>query len=117
MVTPDAHGLIWLPDTALGAAFAHRASSAEKALLSAVQRPISVSCITAPVGRPLWKDRPSWFLLASEDRMIPAESQQFMAARMNATVRAHPVDHVPMVSAPAVVVDILREAIEFTRSS
>lgn len=117
ILAPDPHGLIWLPDEAFAAAFAPHASAAEQAVLSAVQRPISVGCITAPVERPLWKDRPSWFLLAEEDRMIPAETQRFMARRMNASLRARPVDHTPLVTAPAVVVDVLLEAAEHVRSS
>jgi hypothetical protein len=109
VLAPDEHGLIWLPDEAFAGAFAHRAPSEQQILLSAVQRPISVSCITTPVGRPLWKDRPSWYLLAEEDRMIVAGNQWFMAGRMGATVRAHPVDHTPLVTAPDVVADVLLE--------
>ena len=44
----------------------------ELAVLAAVQRPISPACITVKVGRPLWKDRPAWFLVAEQDRMIIA---------------------------------------------
>ncbi len=61
--------------------------------------------------RPLWKDRPAWFLVADQDRMIVADNQRFMAARMQARVHAHPVDHAPMVTAPDVVLDLLAEAI------
>jgi pimeloyl-ACP methyl ester carboxylesterase len=63
------------------------------------------------IGRPLWRDRPAWFLLAEADRMIAHDNQRFMAERMKARVRSHPVDHTPIVSAPAAVVDIAREAI------
>jgi hypothetical protein len=80
-------------------------------VLAAVQRPISPSCITIPVGRPLWKDVPSWFLLAEEDRMIVPETQRYMAERMKAKIKPHAVDHTPSVTAPAVVVDIIRDAI------
>jgi pimeloyl-ACP methyl ester carboxylesterase len=111
-IAPDPHGLIWLPDEAFPNAFAHKASAHEQTLLRAVQRPISVACITVPVGRPLWKDRPSWYLLADEDRMIPAENQRFMADRMGATVRAHSVDHTPLVTAPDVVADLLLEVVD-----
>jgi pimeloyl-ACP methyl ester carboxylesterase len=62
------------------------------------------------VDRPLWKDRPTWFLVAEQDRMIVHETQRFMAQRMRVRVRSHPVDHAPIVSAPSVVVDIIREA-------
>jgi hypothetical protein len=79
-------------------------------VLAAVQRPISLNCITVPVGRPLWKDIPSWFLVAEEDRMIVPDTQRYMAHRMKAKIMAHAVDHTPSVTAPVVVVDIIRDA-------
>src|SRR5580698_6032088 len=103
-LAPDSSGLIWLPDEAFAAAFAQNASAADLAVLAAVQRPISLSCITAPAGHPLWKDIPSWFLLAEDDRMIVPDTQRFMAQRMKAKVAAHAVDHTPSVTAPAAVV-------------
>jgi pimeloyl-ACP methyl ester carboxylesterase len=110
-LAPDSHGLIYLPEEAFAAAFAPHAPAEELALLAAVQRPISPACITVPVGRPLWKDRPSWFLVAEQDRMIVHETQRFMADRMQARTRSHPVDHTPIVTAPGLVVDLIREAI------
>ncbi|MGP0001429.1 MAG: alpha/beta fold hydrolase [Acetobacteraceae bacterium] len=111
-LAPDGHGLIWLPEAAFATAFAQHATTEELAVLTAVQRPISPACITVPVGRPLWKDRPTWFLVAEEDRMIVGENQRFMAERMNARTRSHPVDHMPLVTAPSVVVNIIRDAID-----
>ncbi|MGC1301269.1 MAG: alpha/beta hydrolase [Caulobacteraceae bacterium] len=110
-LAPDLHELIWLPDEAFAAAFAQHAPAAEQAALSAVQRPISPAAITVPVGRPRWKDLPSWYLLAEEDRMIVPETQRFMAERMGARVRSHPVDHTPIVTAPELVVDLILEAV------
>jgi pimeloyl-ACP methyl ester carboxylesterase len=110
-LAPDKHGLIYLPESAFAAAFAQNAAAQELAVLAAVQRPISLACITVAVERPLWKDRPTWFLVAEQDRMIVHEDQRFMAGRMKARVRAHAVDHVPLVSAPALVVEVIREAI------
>jgi pimeloyl-ACP methyl ester carboxylesterase len=110
-LAPDGNGLVWLPEEAFAAAFAPNASAEDRAVLAAVQRPISVNCITVPAGRPLWKDVPSWFLLAEQDRMIVAETQRFMAERMKATIKTHSVDHTPSVTAPAAVVDIIRDAI------
>jgi len=106
-LAPDDHGLIYLPESAFAAAFAQHASVEEQSLLAAVQRPISPACITLAVGRPLWKDRPSWFLVAEEDRMIVPETQRFMATRMKARARSHQVDHTPIVPAPGIVVPIL----------
>ena len=110
-LAPDGHGLIYLPDDAFAAAFAPNAAPQELAVLAAVQRPISPACITVPVPRPLWKDRPAWYLMASDDRMIVQDTQRFMAERMKANVRVAPADHTPIVTAPAAVVDIIREAI------
>src|SRR5271163_2049555 len=86
-LAPDQHGLIYLPDEAFATAFAQNASADELAVLRAVQRPLSPACISVPVSRPLWKDRPAWFLLAEQDRMIVPETQHFMAERMGARVR------------------------------
>ena len=116
-LAPDGNGLIWLPDAAFATAFAQNASADDRAVLSAVQRPISLNCITVPVGRPLWKDVPSWFLLAEHDRMIVPETQRYMAERMKAKITVHAVDHTPSVTAPGVVADIIRDAIRFVANN
>jgi pimeloyl-ACP methyl ester carboxylesterase len=108
---PDPHGLIWLPEEAFATAFAQHATMLEQTLLAATQRPLAAACIGVPVGRPRWKDRPSWFLVAEEDRMIPAATQRFMAERMKARVRTTRADHVPMITAPSAVVDVLLQAV------
>jgi pimeloyl-ACP methyl ester carboxylesterase len=113
----DDHGWIYLPNGAFAGAFAQNASAAELALLSAVQRPISPACITVPANRPLWKDRPTWFLVAEEDRMIVPDTQRFMAERMHARVHSHPLDHAPIITAPGLVVATIREAIAETISA
>jgi pimeloyl-ACP methyl ester carboxylesterase len=110
LLAPDKHGVIWLPDNAFAEAFAQHASTEEQTMLAAVQRPIAAACIGVAMGRPLWKDRPSWFLVAEQDRMIMSDTQRFMAERMKAKVQSHPVDHTPIVTAPGVVVDIIRDA-------
>ena len=76
-----------------------------------MQRPISLGCITVPVGRPLWKGIPSWFLVAEDDRMIVPETQRYMAERMKARIKVHAVDHTPSVTAPGTVVEMIRDAI------
>lgn len=110
-LAPDRHGLIWLPEDAFGKAFAQNASAREHGLLASVQRPIAVECIGVPVGPPLWRERPSWFLVAEEDRMIAPDTQRFMAERMQARVRSAPVDHAPIITAPALVVEVILDAV------
>jgi hypothetical protein len=58
--------------------------------------------------------KPSWFLLADQDRMIAPETQRYMAERMGAKIRAHDVDHIPMYTARDVVGGVILEAARST---
>jgi pimeloyl-ACP methyl ester carboxylesterase len=109
-LAPDADGLIWMPEEGFGCAVAHNASPDEAAIMFAVQRPLAAKCIQEKAPVPAWKKTPTWFLLAEQDRMIPPETQKFMAGRMNATIRSHRVDHTPMYTAPELVQEIILEA-------
>jgi pimeloyl-ACP methyl ester carboxylesterase len=111
-LAPGGDGLIWLPRDAFASAFAHHANARETNVLAAIQRPISAACIGEPVGRPLWKDLPSWFLVAGQDRMIAPDTQRWMARRMGARVHAFDVDHTPSVTAPDAVVGVIVEAVQ-----
>jgi pimeloyl-ACP methyl ester carboxylesterase len=108
---PDDHGWIWLPVNAFAKAFAQQGTAEEHAVLAAVQRPIAVQSIQQPVSRPGWKDHPSWYLIAEEDRMINPITQKFMAERMGANVHSHDADHAPLITRPQAVVDIISEAV------
>lgn len=112
-LAPDNHGFIWMPDDGFARAVAHKTSADRTRILTAVQRPISVQCIQEKVPVPGWKMKPSWYLLAEEDRMINPRTQQFMASRMGANIRSSRVDHSPMYTAPALVVDVILEAAHF----
>jgi pimeloyl-ACP methyl ester carboxylesterase len=114
---PDVHGVIWMPEGGFARAVAHKASPDQTVILEAVQRPIALKCIQEKAPAPTWKNKPSWFLLAEEDRMIAPETQRYMAARMGAKIRTHHVDHTPMHSEPQVVVDVILEAARATLAS
>jgi pimeloyl-ACP methyl ester carboxylesterase len=110
-LAPDAHGFIWMPEDRFGTAFCQNASPGQAALLAATQRPISVACIQQKAPRPAWKAKPSWYLVAQEDRMINPATQSFLARRMGAQTRSEKVDHTPSVTAPALVLEIILEAV------
>jgi pimeloyl-ACP methyl ester carboxylesterase len=107
---PDRHGFLWMPESGFHQAVAHKAPTDQKSILAAVQRPISVECIQEPAPAPAWKAKPSWYLLAEEDRMINPKTQRFMADRMGATIRSERVDHSPMYTAPNTVIELVLEA-------
>jgi pimeloyl-ACP methyl ester carboxylesterase len=115
-LAPDADGFIWMPDEGFANAFAQNATDEQIALSNAVQRPIALKCIQEPAPAPAWKAKPTWYLLAEEDRMINPKTQHFMAERMKATVRSFAVDHTPLLTAPDKVVDVILEAAEATLS-
>ncbi len=112
----DADGLIWMPDEGFANAFAQNATPEQLAVCKAVQRPISVKSIQETSPAPAWRSKPTWYLVAEEDRMINPKTQRFMADRMKATVRSFTVDHTPLLTAPGRVVDILLEAAKDTLS-
>jgi len=115
-LAPDADGFIWMPDEGFANAFAQNGTGEQLALSRAVQRPIAVKSIQEPAPAPAWKSKPTWYLLAEEDRMINPLTQRFMAERMKATVRSFAVDHTPLLTAPDKVVDIILEAAKATLS-
>lgn len=114
---PDGDGLIWMTHEGFQNAFAQNSSKETKALSEAVQRPLSALCIQEQAPKPAWKSIPSWFLIATEDRMINPKTQEFMAQRMGAKVRVRAVDHTPLLTAPGEVADIIREAARETLRS
>jgi pimeloyl-ACP methyl ester carboxylesterase len=113
-LAPGPDGYIWMPSEGFKNAFAQSMTAQQADLLYAVQRPISVACIQEKAPKPGWKDRPSWFLIAEEDRMISPATQQFEAKRMRATVRSAKVDHAPIVTAPDMVVELVLQAVDAT---
>jgi pimeloyl-ACP methyl ester carboxylesterase len=108
---------MWLPQESFSIAFAQNAPPHKASLLAATQRPISVACIQEKAPAPLWKNRPAWYLIARQDRMIPEETQRFLAARMKARTRIESVDHVPMVTAPEIVIDVFSMALDATANT
>ena len=64
------------------------------------------------MGEPAWKSLPSWYLVATEDEAIPPDAERQFARRMGATTVEVPSSHVPMVSHPKEVVELIESALE-----
>ena len=78
--------------------------------MAATQKPLSVASYTAKSGPPAWKHLPSWYLVSSNDQMIPPKADEFMAKRMGATVRSVAASHASLVSQPKEVTDLIFRA-------
>jgi pimeloyl-ACP methyl ester carboxylesterase len=111
-LAPDRHGFVWMPREAFATAFAQNASAERAALFAVTQRPIAIDCIQEKAPRPAWRVKPSWYLIAEEDRMINPAVQRFMAARMGARTRSERVDHMPMATAPQPVIEVILDAVQ-----
>ena len=80
-------------------------------LMFATQRPFTLEAFGEPSGTPAWKSIPSWYLVASEDRAIPPATQRFMAERMGAQTAEVDASHVPQISQPDAVIEIILQAV------
>jgi pimeloyl-ACP methyl ester carboxylesterase len=78
----------------------------------AVQQPLAASAFTDVMGVPAWKTLPSWYLVAAGDQAIPPDAERQFAARMGATTIEIPSSHVPMVSHPGDVAQLIETAAE-----
>ena len=86
------------------------ATPAEKKLIAATQGPIRGKNFEEKVTAAAWKTKPSFYIVAAADRMIDPGQQRAMAKQINATTTELKSGHVPMVSAPKAVIDVITAA-------
>ena len=98
------------PDTVHNS-FAQDLPEADRRLIAAGQRPITLSANTTPSGPSAWKGVPSWAVIGTEDRVIPPDTQRRMAERAGATITEVAGSHVSMVSHPQVTIDAILAAV------
>ncbi|HEY4094555.1 MAG TPA: alpha/beta hydrolase [Baekduia sp.] len=98
------------PDTVHNS-FAQDLPEADRWLIAAGQRPITLGANTTGSGAAAWKDLPSWAVVGTEDRVIPPATQRHMYERAGATITETPGSHVSMVSHPQVTIDAILAAV------
>jgi pimeloyl-ACP methyl ester carboxylesterase len=106
-IWPDDKGFLWINREKFREAFAADTTAAEASLMAAVQKPLSMASFTGKEGVPGWKTIPSWYLVSTDDQMIPPPAQEFMAKRMGATVQSVPASHASFMSRPNEVANII----------
>jgi pimeloyl-ACP methyl ester carboxylesterase len=90
--------------------FAQDLSPVEKRVLAATQAPTSGSVFGAAITNAAWRSKPSWYVVAENDRMINPDYERFAANRMGAKTLALPTSHVPMLSKPQEVAAFIAQA-------
>ena len=109
-ILPPVDGYLMLDKAKFPASFAGDVSPEEAAFMADSQVPWSVNALGGAVTEPAWKAKPSWYLLTTEDRMIPPDAQRQMSKRAGATVVEVKGSHAVYVSQPQAVAHIIEAA-------
>ena len=109
-ILPPHEGFVMLDRTKFAAAFAGDVEPARAQFMADSQVPWGVDAVDGTVTEPAWKIKPSWYLVATDDRMIPPEAQRTMSKRAGATVIESPGSHAVYVSRPETVAKLIAQA-------
>jgi pimeloyl-ACP methyl ester carboxylesterase len=109
-ILPPQDGYLSLDKAKFAASFAADVDAERAAFMADSQVPWGVAALGGTISQPAWKSRPSWYLVASEDRMIPPPAQRVMAQRAGATVVEVAGSHAVYVSQPKAVAALISRA-------
>lgn len=109
-ILPPQDGYLFLDKKKFHDSFAGDVDAEKAAFMADSQVPWGVDALEGAVGEPAWKSKPSWYLVASEDKMIPPPAQRFMAERAGSTVVEVAGSHSVYVSRPDAVVELIEAA-------
>jgi pimeloyl-ACP methyl ester carboxylesterase len=109
-ILPPQDGYLSLDKAKFAASFAADVEADRAAFMADSQVPWGVAALTGTVGEPAWKTKPSWYLIATDDRMIPPPAQRLMSARAGATVVEAAGSHAIYVSQPGAVAALIDQA-------
>lgn len=109
-ILPPQDGFLLLDKSKFAASFAADVDADTAAFMANSQVPWGVDALGGAVSEPAWKSKPSWYLVATDDRMIPPPAQRLMSKRAGATVAETGGSHAVYVSKPQAVADLIKQA-------
>lgn len=109
-ILPPQDGFLLLDKAKFAASFAADVAPAKAAFMAASQVPWGLDALNGAVTSPAWQTKPSWYLVAQDDRMIPPPAQRAMAQRAGSAVVEVPGSHAVYVSQPRAVADLIAKA-------
>ena len=109
-ILPPQDGFLFLDKAKFAASFAGDVETEKAAFMADSQVPWGMGALEGVVGEPAWKKKPSWYLVTTDDRMIPPAAQRFMSKRADSTVVETPGSHAIYVSRPEDVASIIKKA-------
>ena len=111
-ILPPQNGFLFLDKARFAASFAADVDAARAAFMADSQVPWGVKALGGTISEPAWKSKPSWYLVATEDKMIPPPAQRFMSKRAGSTVVEEKGSHAIYVSQPRAVAALIEKAAE-----
>jgi pimeloyl-ACP methyl ester carboxylesterase len=109
-ILPPQDGFLFLDREKFHASFAGDVSAEQAAFMADSQVPWGVDALGGTISEPAWRSKPSWYLVATQDRMIPPPAQRQMSARAGSTVVEVAGSHAIYVSQPAAVAELIEKA-------
>jgi pimeloyl-ACP methyl ester carboxylesterase len=109
-ILPPQDGFLFLDKAKFAASFAADVPADKAAFMADSQVPWGVAALSGSITEPAWKTKPSWYLVATDDRMIPPPAQQFMSKRAGSTVVETKGSHSVYVSKPEAVAALIDRA-------
>ena len=109
-ILPPQDGFLFLDREKFHASFAGDLSEEQAAFMADSQVPWGLEALSGTISEPAWRSKPSWYLVTTEDRMIPPPAQRQMSARAGSTVVEADGSHSIYVSQPAAVADLIKQA-------
>lgn len=116
-ILPPQDGFLALDKTKFAASFAADVESSRAEFMAESQVPWGLEALNGTVTEAAWRTKPSWYLVATDDRMIPPDAQRAMSRRAGSTVVESRGSHAIYVSRPAAVVDIIAQAAGAVRAT
>jgi len=116
-ILPPQDGFLFLDKGKFAASFAADVDAGLAEFMAQSQVPWGLDALNGEVTEASWRTKPSWYLIATDDRMIPPAAQRAMSARAGATVVESPGSHAIYVSHPAPVVALIEQAARAALSS
>jgi pimeloyl-ACP methyl ester carboxylesterase len=116
-ILPPVDGFLFLDKEKFAASFAADLPADLARFMAEAQVPWGLDALGGVISRPAWRDKPSWYLVATDDHMIPPPAQRAMADRAGATVTEVAASHSVYVSQPHATADLIRQAARGTTGS
>jgi len=109
-ILPPQDGYLFLDKAKFPASFAGDVDAKKAAFMADSQVPWGLAALNGKISEPAWKIKPSWYLIATEDKMIPPDAQRAMSKRAGATVVEAKGSHAIYVSQPGAVAALIEQA-------